>query len=59
MRYLSRWPFLAAAVLAFVAAIYLLTETDEGRESGAIGLLVAGSIMLGAFIVLMVAREDD
>jgi len=58
MRYLTRWPFLIGAVLAYVGAVLLLTENDQGREVAAAALLVAGSVMLGAFVVLMAGRED-
>jgi drug/metabolite transporter (DMT)-like permease len=59
MRWLGRWPFLAGAVLAFAGAVLLLTESQDGREVGAAALLVAGSVMLGAFVVLMARSEDN
>jgi hypothetical protein len=58
VRALGRWPFLAATALSFLGAVELLKHSDDGREVGAAALLVAGSVMLGAFIVLMDRRED-
>lgn len=58
MRWLVRWPFLAGAVLSFVGAVVLLTDTEDGREVAAAALLVAGSVMLGAFVVLMAGHDD-
>jgi hypothetical protein len=57
VRYLTRWPFLIGAVVSFAAAVDLLNDNPTGRESAAAALLVAGSVMLGAFIVLMDRSE--
>jgi uncharacterized membrane protein len=59
VRWLVRWPFLAGAVLAYIGAVILLTENEQGREVAAAALLISGSIMLGAFIVLMAQHHDD
>lgn len=56
MRYLQRWPLLLAAALSFGSAVTLLDDSDSGREAAAAALLVAGSILLGAFLV---HREHD
>ena len=58
MRYLGRWPFLLGAALCFVAAVELLRNQPEGREAASAALLVAGAVLLGAFIVLN-TRGDD
>jgi hypothetical protein len=59
VRQLGRWPFLAGAALSFAAAVDLLNDSTEGREVAASALLVGGSVMLGAFIVMMDRHGDD
>ena len=51
MRALRRWPFLLGAAMSFGIAVSLLDDSSEGREAAAAALLVAGSILLGAFVV--------
>jgi hypothetical protein len=58
VRYLTRWPLLLGGLLSFVAAVDLLNDSETGRESAAAALLVVGSVLLGAFIVLMARHEE-
>lgn len=48
----SRWPLLIGANVCLAAAIALFTavQTPEGKVLAAIGLVVLGSALLGAFI---------